>query len=538
MMIWKDIDEALERLCQMIAREESSNREGVTASNLRELERILLKLRREHIDIREYCENYDQPLCITDGQGRITYMNRRYMDDLLLRSEDLGKPEPFVDPISIRVIQQRKAVSLSNDGSRRGLKNGRYVSGVPIFNDRGDLKNIVITLSQEEEVYERYREMVEMMARKESVRIVEDTEGILQSLLGKNSAIRAVRSQIRRVAPTDATVLITGESGSGKEVIADCIYEMSKRKGKTYVKINCAAIPPSLLEAELFGFEKGAFTGATARKVGLFEVANHGTIFLDEIGDFPMNLQPKLLRVLQQGEMYRIGCSTPIKLDVRVITATNANLRRRIAEGTFREDLYYRISVFPIESPPLRARREDIRGLVNHFLYIYGQKYHRIIRLPEDVAELLQKYDWPGNVRELQNVVEYYVICSEEGNELAAAELARILQINSMNSLTDEHAGRDYRPVRQELLAEDILGAALAPEETVGPEPLAEDQAEPEGTLFELRDNYEKHLIEAALRKSKSARQAAKMLGIFPSSLYRKAQKYNIPLVMEGEEDR
>ena len=169
------------------------------------------------------------------------------------------------------------------------------------------------------------------MNKKESVRIVEG-EDALQSLLGKNPAIREIRSLIRKAAPTDATILITGESGSGKEVVADCIYGMSRRKDKPFVKINCAAIPPNLLEAELFGYERGAFTGANARKIGLFEVANHGTILLDEIGDFPLELQPKLLRVLQQGELYRIGCSTPVKLDVRVIAATNAKAAQYTAE--------------------------------------------------------------------------------------------------------------------------------------------------------------------------------------------------------------
>ena len=269
------------------------------------------------------------------------------------------------------------------------------------------------------------------------------------------------------------------------------------------MKINCAAIPPNLLEAELFGYERGAFTGANARKIGLFEVANHGTILLDEIGDFPLELQPKLLRVLQQGELYRIGCSTPVKLDVRVIAATNANLKYRMQEGTFREDLYYRLSVFPVRVPPLRERREDILGLANYFLEMYGKKYSRAVTLPTDICRVLEQYDWPGNVREMQNVIEYYVICSEEGNEMSLEQLARVLQFSQQDTPT---------------------GSRLHP---AGESPAAG------GTLFELRDNYEKQLIQDALRQTSSARQAARMLGIFPSSLYRKAQKYNIHLAEE-----
>ena len=230
------------------------------------------------------------------------------------------------------------------------------------------------------------------------------------SLLGRDPKIKEIRSLIRRVAATDAAVLITGESGTGKEVIADCIQENSKRAQKPYVKINCSAIPTNMLEAELFGYEKGSFTGATSQKIGLFEVANRGTILLDEIGDIPMELQPKLLRVLQQGEIYRIGNNTPIKLDVRVIAATNNNLTRKMHAGQFREDLYYRINVFPIRVPPLRERREDISGLVTYFLHEYSQRYERTLTISSEVMQMLVNYDWPGNVRELQNVVEYYVI--------------------------------------------------------------------------------------------------------------------------------
>lgn len=476
-----------------------------------ELRKTLEQQERESIDVRDYCDNYHQPLCITDEQGRIIYLNQLYAAETLLDAEKaLGKQEPFSDPISTRVLQDRTVVTFGNDGSRLGLKHGRFVSGVPIFDSNGAIKNVVITLSSEDAVYKRYRELRDMMNRRESIQIIDsdsDNE-VLQSMLGKAPAIREIRGKVRKVAPTDATILIMGESGSGKEVLADCIYELSRRKGKPYVKINCAAIPPNLLEAELFGYEKGAFTGANSRKIGLFEAANHGTILLDEIGDFPLELQPKLLRVLQQQELYRIGCNTPVKIDVRVIAATNADLKQRIQDGRFREDLYYRISVFPIWLPPLRDRREDIRGLAYHFVYRFSKKYGRTVQLPDDVVALFERYRWPGNVREMQNVVEYFVICYEDGQALTPEQLALVLQASA----------QDISGMEQE----------LPPPQ---PEQLVPDKEElPEGTLFELRDQYEKKLIENALRKTKSARQAAQLLGIFPSSLYRKTQKYGIVL--------
>ena len=283
------------------------------------------------------------------------------------------------------------------------------------------------------------------------------------------------------------------------------------------MKINCSAIPTNMLEAELFGYEKGSFTGATSQKIGLFEVANRGTILLDEIGDIPMELQPKLLRVLQQGEIYRIGNNTPIKLDVRVIAATNNNLTRKMHAGQFREDLYYRINVFPIKVPPLRERREDISGLVTYFLHEYSQRYERNLTISGEVMQMLVNYDWPGNVRELQNVVEYYVICSEEGSEPGPDFVSQILQRNSPS------------PEYDQLPAPVYSGTPFAPTETGGasscPVPL---HVTGEKTLFELRDAYEKLLIEDALAQTPNSSKAAQLLGIYPSSLYRKMLKYGI----------
>jgi formate hydrogenlyase transcriptional activator len=234
-----------------------------------------------------------------------------------------------------------------------------------------------------------------------------------QEIVGKSAALRAVLSQVEIVAPTDSTVLIFGETGTGKELVARAIHEASERRGRALVKVNCAAIPTGLLESELFGHEKGAFTGAIAQRIGRFEHAHRGKLFLDEVGDIPSALQPKLLRVLQEQEFERLGSTRTIRVDVRVVAATNADLAEKVADRQFREDLYYRLNVFPIVMPPLRNRREDIALLVHHFVRKFARRMKRRIEtIPAAAMKALQKHDWPGNVRELENFVERAVILS------------------------------------------------------------------------------------------------------------------------------
>jgi transcriptional regulator with PAS, ATPase and Fis domain len=230
-------------------------------------------------------------------------------------------------------------------------------------------------------------------------------------LIGESLPMRGLMSLIMKVAPTEATVLILGESGTGKELVATSIYEQSQRKNKPFIKLNCAAIPEELLESELFGHEKGAFTGATSFKPGKFDMANGGTIFLDEIGDMPYNLQSKILRVIQERELYRVGGSKTIKVDVRFIASTNRNLEQMVQEGRFREDLFYRLNVFTLHLPPLRERKEDIPALVDHFL----KNTHKEVQVTSTALQMLMSYHWPGNVRELQNVIERSAVISEDG---------------------------------------------------------------------------------------------------------------------------
>src|SRR5579859_6322935 len=235
-------------------------------------------------------------------------------------------------------------------------------------------------------------------------------------IVGTSAALRCVLDMVQVVAATDSTVLIHGETGSGKELIAHAVHNASQRFGRPFIKLNCAAIPLDLLESELFGHEKGAFTGAIAQKMGRFEMADKGTLFLDEVGDIPPALQPKLLRILQEQEFERLGSGRTHKVDVRLVAATNRNLVKMVARGQFRSDLYYRLNVFPILLPALRERREDIPALVTHFVKLFSRRMGKQVDgIPPETMAAFQWYSWPGNIRELQNLVERSVILSRDG---------------------------------------------------------------------------------------------------------------------------
>jgi formate hydrogenlyase transcriptional activator len=267
-----------------------------------------------------------------------------------------------------------------------------------------------------------------------------------EQLVGNSPALESVLEQVERVAPTDSTVLLQGETGTGKELIARAVHNISSRCGRPYIKLNCAAIPFDLLESELFGHEKGAFTGAIAQKVGRFEMADKGTLFLDEVGDIPLALQPKLLRVLQEQEFERLGSTRTHQVDVRLVAATNRDLADMVKQGKFRSDLYYRLNVFPILLPPLRARSEDIPALVTHFVELYGRRMGKQIeRIPPEMISALSSYEWPGNIRELQNFIERSVILSD-GTVLRPplAELKHSSEAESPGAITLEEAERDH----------------------------------------------------------------------------------------------
>ena len=244
----------------------------------------------------------------------------------------------------------------------------------------------------------------------------DQAERRFERIIGDSAALESVLDQVEQVGPTDSTVLIEGETGTGKELIAHAIHNASQRCGRAFIKLNCAAIPLDLLESELFGHEKGAFTGAIAQKIGRFEMADKGTLFLDEVGDIPSALQPKLLRILQEQEFERLGSGRTHKVDVRLVAATNRDLIKMVARGQFRSDLYYRLNVFPIMLPALRERREDIPALVTHFVKLFSRRMGKQVdSIPPETMAAFQWYSWPGNIRELQNLVERGVILSRDG---------------------------------------------------------------------------------------------------------------------------
>jgi formate hydrogenlyase transcriptional activator len=280
----------------------------------------------------------------------------------------------------------------------------------------------------------------------------DQAERRFERIIGNSAALESVLDQVEQVAPTDSTVLIEGETGTGKELIAHAIHNASQRCGRAFIKLNCAAIPLDLLESELFGHEKGAFTGAIAQKIGRFEMADKGTLFLDEVGDIPSALQPKLLRVLQEQEFERLGSGRTHKVDVRLVAATNQDLIKMVARGRFRNDLYYRLNVFPIVLPALRERREDIPALVTHFVKMFGRRIGKQVdSIPPETMAAFQCYSWPGNIRELQNLVERAVILSRDGvlpnplhkkqTELMVPGLYRTR--TSQSSMTLEDSDRD-----------------------------------------------------------------------------------------------
>jgi PAS domain S-box-containing protein len=296
--------------------------------------------------------------------------------------------------------------------------------GHPVLNDAGELIEVIgSTMEVTEQVHAREKlegalaeiRSLKDQLQKENVALRDEVDRVsmFEEIVGTSRALQAVLSRVTMVAPTDSTVLITGETGTGKELVARAIHKRSPRAQRAFVSVNCAALAPSLIASELFGHERGAFTGAVQRRLGRFELANGGTIFLDEVGDLPLDIQTSLLRILQERELERVGGGESIKVDVRVIAATNRDLGAALANGGFRSDLYYRLNVFPIEVPPLRERKGDVRVLLEYFVHRFGRKAGKSFRrLDPRTLELFQAYDWPGNIRELQNVVERSVILS------------------------------------------------------------------------------------------------------------------------------
>ena len=340
-----------------------------------------------------------------------------------LLTADLRDSPPFAEHSALLKDGLRSAISvpMTIKGKIIGTLNvGSRVPGGYGPEEASLLASIAEQVALALENLLAYEEIAALKARleEENVYLQEEvrTEAAFGDVVGQSPAVLGVLATVRKVAKTDSTVLVTGETGTGKELIVRAIHDLSRRKDKLLVKVNCAALPAGVIESELFGHERGAFTGALTRKVGRFELANRGTLFLDEVGDLPLELQAKLLRVLQDGEFERVGGTQTLKADVRLIAATNRDLERAVAEERFRADLYYRLNVFPIVLPPLRKRLQDVPRLARHFAMLYAAKMGKNVGpLSENVLARLAAYSWPGNVRELQNIIERAVILSPNG---------------------------------------------------------------------------------------------------------------------------
>lgn len=404
----------------------------------------------------------------------------------ILELEDQGLFTPSVTRL---VLEKRKKVSLVQE-----TRSGRKILAVgnPVFNEKNDLDRIIIASRDITETTRLKSELQEMRKISEQYKKELDDfkskDRFLKKLIYCSPKMEKIMNQVKKIAEFSSTVLLNGESGVGKEVIAQAIHQLGKRDSKPFLKLNCGAIPENLLESELFGYAKGAFTGADKNgKDGYFKQADGGILFLDEIGEMPMHLQVKLLRVLQEQEVIPVGSTAPIKVNVQIIAATNKRLEQLVENGRFREDLFYRLNVIPIQIPPLRERPEDISLLAFHFLQQLNEKYDRNYHLTPDAINVLEFYPWPGNVRELQNIIERLVVTAEN----AAIDAEFVSQFLSLG-----YDNKKIKPVINKVIP-----------------------------LQEAIDYVEEQLIVLAMKQYKTTTKAAKALGISQSSVSRKYQK-------------
>lgn len=438
---------------------------------------------------------------ISDCKGVVVYVNPQYEKTTGLKNREiLGKN--LQDLLDRRIISRAISLEVLKSGETISTIH-RYASGKsalssanPICGENGKVLGVVNNTRNVDELIALRQELQEHRSRHtKSSREIDHLREILDKKSDFIYTSREMADTIKladKVAPFDTTVVIYGESGTGKEVLARYIHKMSRRADSIFVKVNCAAIPKELFESELFGYEKGAFTGASEKgKIGLFELANGGTLFLDEIGELLPSVQSKLLRAIQEKEIQRVGGKEPIKLDIRLMAATNRNLLADVKEGAFREDLYFRLNVFPITISPLRERRDDVPALIDYFIEKLNNKYKTKKGISPEALDALLKYDFPGNVRELENVIEYlYVMCEES--------------------------------IQMETIPGKILSQIMISEYRMGNGESRQEK------LPYLVDLYEKTIIEDAIAKYHTLEEASKVLGIHYSTLSRKMQKYGL----------
>lgn len=471
-------------------------------SELEAVQKQVEELRRLNDELSSLIENSHDGILITDTNqvltvnpsfGRITGLAPSSLE-----GRDIGAldSERHVCMAVVQAVFRHVKAHRSSITMRRKLKSGNeiFVTGNPVLDNFGQVVRVVMNVRDVTELHS-LGERIKMlsMACLEDVPAAAGPEAAY-GIVAESPATRNLLDLAVRVAQVDSTVLLSGESGVGKDVLAKLIHNLSKRHDKPLVALNCGAIPEHLLESELFGYEKGAFSGADRYgKPGLLEEAAGGTVFLDEVGELPLNLQVKLLKVLQEQRCRRLGSVKTVELDIRILAATNRDLKQMVADGQFREDLFYRLYVVPIEVPPLRERREDILPLALRFLKTYNKKYEVSRALGHELLRVLETYPWPGNVRELQNVIERLVVTADS-DVLEPRHLPRNMC-----------EGPDTPPAPAVWVTQGMK-------------------------LREARDELEKQLIQRALAQTKNTREAAQLLGVTHSTVVRKAQKYDLPI--------
>jgi PAS domain S-box-containing protein len=450
-----------------------------------------------HLRISDILDSSYDGIYITDGRANTIMVNKAYeriagikIEELIGRNMNDLVNEGYISQSATLLVLKDRKVNTIEQNFKTGKK--ALVTSTPVFNSAGDITMVVTNVRDITELYELKEKLDEKenLTKKYSVEL----EAMKIELLKNNDLIAMDKKMLDiiqmaiRVAPIDTTVLITGETGVGKEEIAKLIYKNSNRETKQFIKVNCGSIPKTLIEAELFGYERGAFTGANKEgKIGLFEVADGGTIFLDEIGELPLDMQVKLLRVLQDGQFTRVGGVEEITVDVRILAATNRNLEEMVREKLFREDLYYRLNIVPITIPPLRDRRDDIIPLIHYFLNKLNKKYRFKKTISSEALKILYAYEWKGNVRELRNIIERIMVMSEK-DIISKPDLPKsILAWDKVQNVINEN---EIVPLKQAL------------------------------------NKVEKHLLEIAFNTYGNVRDAAKVLEIDPATFVRKRQKY------------
>lgn len=527
------------------------NTDSNTAQALSEVDASLGGFLDYGIDFKRVVDGLDDSLLITDNTGKCIYVNPAYSKNTSIQPKEIlgkvvmdeyGPGKLFSHGAVGDVIKTGKVTFCLCKTSKNDIPLTGYIIGTPLFDNQGNLQQVIalsrpiVQLKGLRNDFAAFVSELNQIQKQLSPTTTDAKEQLSPPMIGKETTMAPIWSLIHHIAPTDATVLITGESGTGKEVLADEIFRNSNRKNERFVKLNCASIPAQLFESELFGYEKGAFSGANAKgKPGLFELANHGTLLLDEIGDMPLDLQVKLLRAIQTKEITRIGGIKPIHLDVRIIAATNCNLKAKVADGTFRQDLFYRLNVVPIKIPPLRERKDDIEALCDFFIRKFSEKYHSSFSLTELQLDYLRSYNWPGNIRELENIMEYLVICSSGVGAVNNEMITNLLGIS--NEIVENPMSASATETAASLAEISSPSANLSVAEpqppvaelqTSGNSDTAQNTPTANIDFTTAVEQYEKKLIEEALQHSKNLREAGKLLNVNASTVSRKIKQYHI----------